>query len=65
MNFSQQHFFEDQPRHFGVVFFFYVSNGRKNAVCLAGKPDVRGFEGLAHAAYTFGSPIRMESLCVI
>lgn len=48
MHTTKQGFFENQPRHFGVVFFFEISDSREDAMSLGGQPNVRGLERLAH-----------------
>ena len=48
MNTTEQSFFENQTRHFGVVFFFEVSDCGKNAVRFGRKPNVSAFKRLTH-----------------
>lgn len=48
MQSTEEGFFEDQPRHFGVVLFFDVGNGRKRPVRFRGQADVGGFERFTH-----------------
>ena len=51
MNSTQQRFFQNQPRHFGVVLLFQIRKRGQDAMRLAGQAHMNRLEGFAHSLH--------------